>query len=153
VQVPEADGLLIVMERAEMFVLDFLAKVPVTITQSPAATSLIVSVAVSEKVVVAVQLTAVWAEVLCTSMVVPLSEATVPLAPLPPRAGAAPATDDSPRTMVTESRAAPAAPTRRLFVPMPCEVLAMCVVVSFVRDIYSLRNASIGARLAARLAG
>src|ERR1700679_3832522 len=44
VHVPELDGLLIVIVRAPIVVLDFLAGVPVAITQSPTATALTVSV-------------------------------------------------------------------------------------------------------------
>jgi hypothetical protein len=78
---PDDDGLVIVIERAAIVVLDFLDGVPVTVRQSPAATALKVSVSVSENVVVGVQLTEVCPEVvLCTSIVVPEMEATLPLA-------------------------------------------------------------------------
>ena len=40
VHVPEAEGLLIVIERAAMLVFDFFDFVPVTVRQSPAATAL-----------------------------------------------------------------------------------------------------------------
>jgi hypothetical protein len=155
VQVPVADGLLIVMDRAAMVVLDFLAGVPVTVTQSPAATALMVSVAVALKVVVVVQLTDVCAVVLCTSMDVPLIDATLPLAPVPPGPGAAPATDDSPSTMATDRNAAPASPARCPIIRLPRDALTMMLMHSFfvVRATYSLLSASMGARLAARLAG
>jgi hypothetical protein len=51
--------LLIVIDRAATVVLDFFDGVPVTVRQSPTATALRVSVAVSENVVLGVQLTAV----------------------------------------------------------------------------------------------
>jgi hypothetical protein len=57
--VPDDVGLLIVMDRAATVVLDFFDGVPVTVRQSPTATAFRVSVAVSENVVLGVQLTAV----------------------------------------------------------------------------------------------
>src|ERR1700677_1761954 len=105
-----------VMVRAAMVVFDFFPGVPTTMRQSPTATALIVSVAVSVNVVVGVQLTAVCAVVLCTSMVVPEMVATLPLAPTPRAEGAeaAPANGDSPRTSDAHTAAAPAAtPARR----------------------------------------
>ncbi len=76
-----------VIERAAMVVLDFFEGVPVTLTQSPAATALTASVTVLENCVVDVQLTVVWPELaFCTSMfdALALSAATLPLAPSPP---------------------------------------------------------------------
>jgi hypothetical protein len=58
-QVPDDVAVLIVIDRAATVLLDFLDGVPVTVRQSPTATTLSVSVAVSENVVLAVQLTAV----------------------------------------------------------------------------------------------
>jgi hypothetical protein len=148
--------LLIVMVRAATVVLDLFAGVPTTIRQSPTATSPIVSVAVSVNVVVGVQLTAVWPVVLCTSMVVPLMAATLPLAVLPRPVGAeaAPAVSDSPRTRHTQTAAPPAATRACRSPPKLRDVVAMVFVVSLVRStIYSLLSASIGARRAAWLAG
>jgi hypothetical protein len=58
-QLPEAGALVMVIERAEMVVLDFLDEVPVTIRQSPLLMALVVSDTVLEKVVVPVQFTVV----------------------------------------------------------------------------------------------
>ena len=52
-----------VMDRAATVVLDFFDGVPVTVRQSPTVTALRVSVAVSENVVLPVQLTEVWPSV------------------------------------------------------------------------------------------
>src|SRR5580704_19308468 len=81
-----------VIDRASMVVLDFFEGVPVTVTQSPAATALTASVTVLENCVVDVQLTVVWPEVVFwTSMFDALasSAATLPLAPSPRAAGGA----------------------------------------------------------------
>jgi hypothetical protein len=107
VHLPDDDGWLIEIERAVTLVFDFLAGVPVTVTQSPTATAESVSVTVSENVVDDVHSTVVCPElVLCTSMVVPEIEATLPLAtpPVPPD-DAAPASLDSP-TMTVPKRTA-----------------------------------------------
>jgi hypothetical protein len=116
--VPDDVAVLIVMDRAATVVLDFFDGVPVTVRQSPTATALRVCVAVSEKVVVAVQLTEVWPSVvLCTSIVVPSMEATLPLAPMLEGAAAAPAltvairTTQALRPAVTAERA-PQCPSR-----------------------------------------
>jgi hypothetical protein len=145
------------MDRAATVVLDFLDGVPVTVRQSPAATALRVSLAVSEKVVLGVQLTDVWPAVaLCTSIVVPEREATLPLASAPAGADAAPAPVDMPTTTDTQ-RAATAAgalqcPTLRLIRVVDSIVLALSL--PFVAVVtYSLLSASMGARCAARLAG
>jgi hypothetical protein len=162
VHVPLVDAWEIVMERAARVVLDFLAGVPVTVKQSPTATALMVSVAVSENVVDPVQVTAVCAVVLCTSIVLPLMLATLPLAalPRPVVGGAAPATPDNPRSREIEAPTAPAAIpiVRRLRLLRRLRLVsgpvAIAFVVSFIRGvIYSLLSASIGARWAARLAG
>jgi hypothetical protein len=153
--VPDAVGWLIVIERAATVVLDFFDGVPVTVRQSPAATALTVSVAVSENVVVGVQLTDVCpSAALWTSMVVPEIDATLPLAPAPVGADAAPAVVDRPRTADRQSAATVAralqCPTLRLL----RGVRSIDVVLSLIIWVtYSLLSASIGARLAARLAG
>ena len=83
VQDPVDDGVPTVMLRAAMVVLDDLDGVPVTVTQSPAAKVLTVSVTVLENCVVDVQLTVVCPALgFCTSMLEPESAATLPLAPL-----------------------------------------------------------------------
>jgi hypothetical protein len=109
---PVDKGRLIVIERAVTVVLDFLAGVPVTVRQSPTATSDSVSVTVSEKVVDEVHSTVVWPElVLWTSIVVPEIEATLPLATPPdPVDEAAPASLDNP-TMTVVRRTAMMMPT------------------------------------------
>ena len=82
-QVPVDDGVPTVMLRAAMVVLDDLDGVPVTVTQSPVAKVLTVSVTVLENWVVDVQLTVVCPELgFCTSMLEPESAATLPVAPL-----------------------------------------------------------------------
>jgi hypothetical protein len=104
--------------------------------------------------VVAVQLTEVWADVLCTSMVDPLTDATLPLAPPPGRAGAAPATDVSPRTVAALRAAIPTAAARcPISLPQRASLTIVFAFSLVVRVIYSLLSASIGAKLAARLAG
>ena len=76
-------GEVTVMLRAAMVVFDFFEAVPVTLTQSPAARELTVSETVLENCVVGVQLTVVWPLLaFCTSMVEPLSVATLPVAPM-----------------------------------------------------------------------
>ena len=81
-QDPVDEGVLRVMLRAAMVVLDDLDGVPVTVTQSPAAKVLTVSVTVLENCVVDVQLTVVCPVLgFCTSMLEPESAATLPLAP------------------------------------------------------------------------
>ena len=78
------------MVFAAIVVLDFFDGVPVTVTQSPLVTELTASVTVLEKAVVVVQLTVVCPEVvLCTSMLDPLREATLPVAPVLAGAGGA----------------------------------------------------------------
>jgi hypothetical protein len=148
VQVPDEDGLLIVIERAAMVVLDFLAGVPVTVRQSPIATALTVSVAVSENVVDAVQLTDVCpAVVLCTSMVVPEIEATLPLAAVPEGAVAASAPTDIPITTAAPSAAITTGPVQRPSPRLLRGVRSMLLVVSLVFcATYSLLRASMGAR-------
>ena len=150
------------MLRAAMVVFDFFEAVPVTETQSPAATELTASVTVLENWVVAVHPTVVCPVLtFCTSMVEPLSAATLPDAPVgwfvAAPAGAA--------TIATATRAVAPPPTscaqRVRFVRwrsvsasasflflFPC-----CDLKNATVDFYSLRSASIGARDAARLAG
>jgi hypothetical protein len=155
VHVPDDVALLIVMDRAATVVLDFFDGVPVTVRQSPTATALRVSVAVSENVVLVVQLTDVCPSVaLCTSIVVPEMEATLPLAPAPAGAVAAPAAPPMPRTSETQS-AVIAAGTPQCPRLRPIRVVdpIVCPVSLVVSIIYSLRSASMGARCAARLAG
>jgi hypothetical protein len=152
--VPDAVGLLIVIDRAATVVLDFFDGVPVTVRQSPTATALRVSVAVSENVVLGVQLTAVCPSVaLCTCIVVPEMEATLPLAPAPVGAVAAPAAAPIPRTTEVQSAAIPAGTAQRAKRRLWCRVFSMGVFSFVVSIIYSLRRASMGARWAARLAG
>jgi hypothetical protein len=146
--------LLIVMDRAATVVLDFFEGVPVTVRQSPTATALTVSVAVSENVVLGVQLTDVCPSVaLCTSIVVPVMEATLPLAPAPVGAVAAPAAAPIPRTTEVHSAAIPAGTAQRAERRLWSAVVCMGVFSFVVSIIYSLRRASMGARWAARLAG
>jgi hypothetical protein len=83
VHVPVDVGVVTVMLRAATVVLDFFDAVPVTETQSPAATELTASVTVLENWVVVVHPTVVCPVLaFCTSMVEPLSAATLPDAPV-----------------------------------------------------------------------
>jgi hypothetical protein len=104
----------------------------------------------------------VWPSLaLCTSIVDPAMEATLPLAPAPAGAVAAPALTVVTRTRPALSPASAAVtaphrprPLRLGRVGVRVGVLCMVVFVSLVVGvIYSLRSASIGARWAARLAG
>ena len=110
---PEDDAAVTEMLRAAMVVFDDFEGVPVTVTQAPAANELTDSVTDLENVVVPVQLTAVWPVLaFCTSIVVPDTAATLPLAPVGALAGgvAAPAADAS--AVVATSATAPL-PTNR----------------------------------------
>ena len=100
------------MVFAAIVVLDFFDGVPVTVTQSPLVTELTASVTVLEKAVVVVQLTVVCPEVvLWTSMLDPLREATLPVAPGLAGAEAAPAVE----AMAVAARSAVApVPARRM---------------------------------------
>ena len=81
VQDPVDEGVSSVMLRAAIVVLDDFEGVPVTVTQSPAASELTDSDTVLENCVVDVQLTVVWPVlVFCTSMLDAWSAATLPLA-------------------------------------------------------------------------
>ncbi|HEX4126457.1 MAG TPA: hypothetical protein VHX67_02630 [Acidimicrobiales bacterium] len=83
VHVPLEDGVVTVMVRAATVVLDFFDAVPVAEMQSPTARELTPSVTVFENWVVVVQPTVVCPVLaFCTSMLVPLSEATLPDAPV-----------------------------------------------------------------------
>jgi hypothetical protein len=108
-------AVLTVMVRAAMVVLDFLDGVPLTVTQSPAASVLTASVTVLEKVVVVLQFTVVCPELaFWTSMLEAAREATLPVAPMGALAGgvvAAPAAD---ATAVAASSAVAPVPARRM---------------------------------------
>ncbi|MGA2932190.1 MAG: hypothetical protein ABSE98_08915 [Acidimicrobiales bacterium] len=81
VQDPVDEGLRSVMLRAAIVVLDVFDGVPVTVTQSPAASELTDSDTVFENCVEVVQLTVVWPVLaFCTSMLDAWSAATLPLA-------------------------------------------------------------------------
>jgi hypothetical protein len=81
VQDPVDEGLRSVMLRAAIVVLDVFDGVPVTVTQSPAASELTDSDTVFENCVEMVQLTVVWPVLaFCTSMLDAWSAATLPLA-------------------------------------------------------------------------
>jgi len=163
--VPDDVAGLIVIDRAATVVLDFFDGVPVTVRQSPTTTALRVCVAVSEKVVEAVQLTEVCPSVaFCTSMVVPEMDATLPLAPAPLGAAAAAALSvvTNIKHALSPATVADVAPQRAI--PLRLRgvlrgvlsgvrhgvhvgVQFISVFVSLVVTvIYSLRSASIGAR-------
>jgi hypothetical protein len=103
---PVDEAVVTVMLRAAMVDFDDFAGVPVTVTQSPAVSELTASVTVCEKVVDAVQLTAVWPVLaFCTSMVEPVMAATLPLAPMFEGVVAAPAAE--PRVVAATSATVP----------------------------------------------
>jgi hypothetical protein len=160
--VPLDVGVVTVIVRAATVVLDFFDAVPVTEMQSPTASELTASVTVLENCVVVVHPTVVCPVLaFCTSMVEPLSAATLPDAPVgwldAAAAGAA--------AIATTTRAVMPAPTssaKRLGFGRRLVAVCICIVplsLSLLRfenctvDSYSLRRASIGARAAARLAG
>jgi hypothetical protein len=162
VHVPVDDGVVTVIVRAATVVLDFFDAVPVTEMQSPAVTELTASVTVLENWVVVVHPTVVCPVLaFCTSMVEPLSAATLPDAPVgwfvAAPAGAA--------AIATTTRAVTPPPTscaqRLRFARWPVGVCISIVPLSLTLlrsekctvDSYSLRRASIGASAAARLAG
>jgi hypothetical protein len=111
---PEELAVLTVMVRAAMVVFDFFDGVPLTVTQSPLASALTASVTVLENVVVVLQFTVVCPELaFWTSMLDPLSEATLPEAPMGALAGvvAAPAAE---ATAVAASNAVAPVPAKRM---------------------------------------
>jgi hypothetical protein len=108
---PVDEAVVTVMLRAAMVVFDDLEGVPVTVTQSPDVSELTAWVTVCEKVVDDVQLTAVCPVLaFCTSMVEPVTAATLPLAPMVEGVVAAPAAE--PRVVAATSATAPV-PTYR----------------------------------------
>jgi hypothetical protein len=116
-----------------MVVLDFFAFVPVTVRQSPTATALTVSVSVSVNDVVVVHETAVCPAVgLCTCMVVPEIDATLPLAP-PLGAEAASAPADIPKTtdVVSRTTAGPIQRPNRLVCRGSLSIIAALSFISF----------------------
>jgi hypothetical protein len=107
-------AVLTVMVRAAIVVLDFFDGVPFTVTQSPAASVLTAWVTVLENVVVVLQFTVVCPELaFWTSMLDPLREATLPVAPAGALAGvvAAPA---AVATAVAASSAVAPVPAKRM---------------------------------------
>jgi hypothetical protein len=168
VQEPLEEAAVIVRDRAAMVVLDFFDGVPVTVRQSPTVTALTVSVTVLENVVPAVQLTVVWAVVLCTSMEEAAREATLPLDPPPgpvgalaaPALGAMSARARMPeRAVPVRSRHWRAIRTARAGTGVEfirfgmVKRFSLLVCMTSGAEGYSLRKASMGARWAARLAG
>ena len=82
-QLPLLFGVVTVMLRAAIVVLDFFDAVPVAVTQSPTLTALTDSVTLLENVVDDVQFTVVWPLLgFCTSMLDAFSAATLPVAPV-----------------------------------------------------------------------
>jgi hypothetical protein len=154
-----------VMLRAAIVVLDFFDADPVAVMQSPTLTALTDSVTLLEKDVVAVQLTVVWPVLgFCTSMLDPLSAATLPMAPIGALDVAAPAEALDPSIPATTSAEAPDPRMHpqsrrglRRSVGVCMVVLAsfmgMCSASEDPVSNYSVRKASIGASEAARLAG
>jgi hypothetical protein len=125
VQDPVDEGLRSVMLRAAIVVLDVFDGVPVTVTQSPAASELTDSDTVFENCVEVVQLTVVWPVLaFCTSMLDAWSAATLPLAPAGALVGvvAAPATE--PIVVAATSAVAPVprnrAQRRRVVLRLVC---------------------------------
>jgi len=97
VQVPVDEAELIDTDVALIAVEPFFGCCPLTVTQDPTDSALSEAVAVCEKVVVDVQLTAVWPVLgFCTCMLVPETAATVPVAAEKgAEVVAAPAADDT----------------------------------------------------------
>jgi hypothetical protein len=135
---PDEVAVLTVIERAAMVVLELLDCVPLTVTQSPLASALTDSVTDLENEVDGVQFTVVCPELwLWTSMLDPLSAATLPVAPVGALAGvAAPA---AVATAVAASRAVAPVPAirmkcRRLLLRLvsDCIVLIPLSLSSFV---------------------
>ncbi len=145
--------------------MDFFDCVPVTETQSPLDSELTASETVLENCVVDVQLTVVWPLVgFCTSMLDALSAATLPVAP----AGAfdvVAASAVEARAVAATSAVAPAPKNRvqrrRVVLRLVGVCMSVCpsfgcvlwYVISSAGLRYSFRRASMGARVAARLAG
>ena len=155
-QDPVDEGLRTVMLRAAIVVLDDFDGVPVTVTQSPAASELTDSVTVFENCVEVVQLTVVWPVLgFCTSMLDAWSAATLPVATPGAfgerRCGSGDRTDRRGGHQRRRAGAPGIAPSAG----DSCfgwSVSACGVSLSwFCR--YSFRRASMGARWAARLAG
>jgi hypothetical protein len=135
-QAPLLDGVVTVIARAAMVVLDFFDADPVAVTQSPTVTELTVSVTLLENVVVVVQFTVVWPLLgFCTSMLDPLSAATLPVAPMgAAEVVAAPAEALDPSIPAARRAAAPVPRVRaqpRLGVRRSVGV-SMVVVASFI---------------------
>jgi hypothetical protein len=164
-QAPLLLGMLTERSRAATVVFDFLEAVPVAVTQSPTVIALTASVTVLENCVDEVQLTVVWPLLgFCTSMLVALSAATDPKAPVGALVDvAAPAVDAT--VPAARSAVAPVpriCAQRLLGIRLPVSG-SMLAVASFfpvrvccrwdVGSRYSVRRASIGASEAARLAG
>jgi hypothetical protein len=134
--VPLLSGIVTVMLRAAMVVLDFFDADPVAVTQSPTVMALTASVTLFENCVVDVQFTVVcpllW---FWTSMLEPLSAATLPEAPIGAFAVAAPAAALDPSTPATISAAAPLPRRRAQLRPgvRRSVGVSMMLVASFIR--------------------
>jgi hypothetical protein len=134
--VPLLLGFVTVMLRAAMVVLDFFDADPVAVTQSPTVMALTASVTLFENCVVDVQFTVVcpllW---FWTSMLEPLSAATLPEAPIGAFAVAAPAAALDPSTPATISAAAPLPRRRAQLRPgvRRSVGVSMMLVASFIR--------------------
>ena len=161
---PDELAVFTVMVRAAIVVLDFFEGVPLTVTQSPLTIALTASVAVLENVVVVLQFTVVCPELaFWTSMLDALRDATLPVAPVGALAGvAAPAAEA--KAVAASSAVAPAPPRRMKRRRLVLRLVSDCIVllplsvacvwcVSFWARDHSLRRASMGASVAARLAG
>ena len=161
---PDELAVFTVMVRAAIVVLDFFEGAPLTVTQSPLTMALTASVAVLENAVVVVQLTVVCPEVaFWTSMLDALRDATLPVAPVGALAGvAAPAAEA--KRVAASSAVAPAPPRRMKRRRLVLRLVNDCIVllplfrchvwcVSSQAQDHSLRRASMGASVAARLAG
>jgi hypothetical protein len=135
-QVPLLVGVVTVMLRAAMVVLDFFEAVPVAVTQSPTVTALTDSVTLLENVVDDVQFTVVWPLLgFCTSMLDAFRAATLPKAPVGAlEVVAAPAEALDPKIPEASRAAAPVPSVRgQLLLDVRRSVgVSMVVVASFM---------------------
>jgi hypothetical protein len=139
------------MVVAAIVVFDFFDGVPKMVTHSPVVMELTCRVTVLVNAVVEVQFTVVCPVLgFCTSIDVPEIEATDPLAPPNEGAAAAPAIEAMAMVAIPHSANAPAVRIRPLCPTIVCSPFGRSLIAIIF---YSLLNASIGARWAARLAG
>lgn len=125
---PVGDAASSVMLRAAMVVFDDFEGVPVTVTQSPAASELTDSDTVFENCVVDVQLTVVWPVLaFCTSILDAWSAATLPLANPGALVGLVAAPAAEPIAVAATSAVAPVPRARAQRRPLVLRLLSVCM--------------------------